>query len=1006
MGASAGRARRRARRRGRAAGVLAALWALRRAARGGGGGVAVGAAAAMGWVLAKAWSARDGSDETWEAALFGWLVGVGGRGVDDAPAKDNLLSRAARRAELALAGRICSGRTDDLRNLLGRLPLWVTFPDFETCRWANRAFVKIWPRYKRLLAAEIKHHAELHVNRKLPEGIAEFRFDALDLGSAPPEVSAIKSYEGGGASEIIIDLEVRWLSNAAAVLAVRLAGGAVTLPVEVTEVSFLGLVRIALRPLRDNWLFFETVSVSLLPSPELDFALRLLGGGDVRAIPGFHEALEEMLRRRALSALTWPRAVGASLSARARNAAAAARAAQRGRAGSISGGTPSITTPHRMGGGIGGIGAGAGLLSGTEDEALAHPLLRRCCSGIVLVRLLSAKGLRGHSWWLWLTGSAPDSCVSFEVQGEGAAPLRSEVRSNSANPRWGDGKGAEAGERFELLVGDPVTQAVRLRVLNTARTLNYLTGGQLSGGGGSTSAASAAGLAFPSEEVIGEALVPISRVTLAQADRQGFAEQAWGTGLDAVVPLGEGNGSLHVCLQYFPLHPFGYQPRTPAPPSIAKSALKAPAPARRQRRRVRIATEDTAELNEGPTAAGTPAPAPAPAPAVAGVASTPADGVPSALMTPAATLKGVSTPAPAQPGGDEVAEAAPGAAGPLSPALAASGAAAAASAAAAAPPPVEFTSLAIHPPAGVLTVLVHAARHLPSRHEWASAGDPYVELTVGRQRRRGATRRRTHHPTWGEVFELVIHERPDELHGELTLEVWSKDALLPDCVLGTAAIPLADVRRGAASGRRWWPLDLESTTARGVEESAEGTDEAQMGGAAAIDVTLLWRLAVAPPMPPPPTATALPREDTTIAAVVGRVARSLEMARSKLTPSQQQLEKEKIEKEGEAKAKAGSDAAADGRIEAGGEGGGARDGGGGALGHVVGFAAGGIGAAGRGVAGLVSMPFRRRWRRAAAAVAAAETLAATAAAVDDVQAAPAPEVESPPHSQSSAKAPS
>ena len=110
----------------------------------------------------------------------------------------------------------------------------------------------------------------------------------------------------------------------------------------------------------------------------------------------------------------------------------------------------------------------------------------------MLVRLLSAKGLRGHSWWLWLTGSAPDSCVSFEVQGEGAAPLRSEVRSNSANPRWGDGKGAEAGERFELLVGDPVTQAVRLRVLNTARTLNYLTGGQLSGGGGSTSAASAA----------------------------------------------------------------------------------------------------------------------------------------------------------------------------------------------------------------------------------------------------------------------------------------------------------------------------------------------------------------------------------------------------------------------------------------------------------------------------------------------------------------------------------
>ena len=103
----------------------------------------------------------------------------------------------------------------------------------------------------------------------------------------------------------------------------------------------MGLVRVALRPLRDHWCFFETVSVSLLPSPELDFALRLLGGGDVRTIPGLHEALEEMLRRRALSALTWPRAVGASISTRAKQAANVARAQRAARARAGAGGSGS-----------------------------------------------------------------------------------------------------------------------------------------------------------------------------------------------------------------------------------------------------------------------------------------------------------------------------------------------------------------------------------------------------------------------------------------------------------------------------------------------------------------------------------------------------------------------------------------------------------------------------------------------------------------------------------------
>ncbi|GHP07192.1 hypothetical protein PPROV_000593400 [Pycnococcus provasolii] len=976
------------RRKRRLLGSALALFIFRKLAKADKNLAAILLSAGASWVCAKSWSSDashestsdspspSSSNSTWEAALFGWIVGTGR--ADSNAGSVNFrgeFSRAARRAELALAGKICNNNnTDDLRRILGRLPLWVTFPDFETCRWLNRAFAKVWPRYKRLLAAEIKHHAELHVNRKLPEGIAEFRFDALDLGATPPEVSGIKSYEGGGASEIIIDLEVRWISNAASVLAVRLAGGAVTLPVECTEVSFLGLVRVALRPLRDHWCFFETVSVSLLPSPELDFALRLLGGGDVRTIPGLHEALEEMLRRRALSALTWPRAVGASISTRAKQAANVARAQRAARARAGAGGSGSAgkagassssdsvpMSVHRLGGGIGPAGAGGDLLSGADDETLAHPLLRRCCSGIVLVRLLSAKGLRGHSWWLWLTGGAPDSCVSFEVQGEGAAQLRSEVRSNSANPRWGEGgKGAEPGEEFELLVGDPVTQAVRLRVMNTARTLNYVTGGQQLGIGS---------MSFPSEEVIGEALIPISRVTHAQADREVCAESTWGTGLNVRVPLGEGNGSCHVNLQYYPLHPFGYQPRAP---SAMKSALKAPAPSRRQRRRVRIAPSPVETSSYA--AAEAEAPAPAPLPASSGkkkMMSVREVADAAMLATPAPTLKGIVTPTAAP------VSSAPS---PASPPKEEGNSSASSVARAAPQPPTPIPQtptvscrgcLAIHRPAGVLTVLVHAARHLPARHEWASAGDPFVELTVGKQRRRGSTRRRTHHPTWGELFDVVIHERPDELDGEITLEVWSQDALLPDCVLGTASIPLADVRQGEASGRHWWPLQLETSSSSSssrnapVESNAQdGEDDAAIGsssGAAAIDITLLWRVAVAPPMPPS-TALASSNNDA-LAVVMERATRVLELARTRLTPSQSTADGTMVGAPPPSPRSAAALAAANASLAVAEAEVSKSAGGGGGGGGLGGMVMGGLGAAGRGVgvaAGVLTIPFRRR----------------------------------------------
>ena len=49
----------------------------------------------------------------------------------------------------------------------------------------------------------------------------------------------------------------------------------------------------------------------------------------------------------------------------------------------------------------------------------------------------------------------------------------------------------------------------------------------------------------------------------------------------------------------------------------------------------------------------------------------------------------------------------------------------------------------------------------------AQVGDPFVELTISRQRRRGSARRRTHHPRWEELFEFVVHDVPDECDGEV-----------------------------------------------------------------------------------------------------------------------------------------------------------------------------------------------------------------------------------------------
>ena len=76
---------------------------------------------------------------------------------------------------------------DTLKKLLGELPPWVNFPEYERMSWLNTILEKLWPSVNEAVGAIVAQKSgEIfeNISKKLPPPLKKIGLTSFDLGRA------------------------------------------------------------------------------------------------------------------------------------------------------------------------------------------------------------------------------------------------------------------------------------------------------------------------------------------------------------------------------------------------------------------------------------------------------------------------------------------------------------------------------------------------------------------------------------------------------------------------------------------------------------------------------------------------------------------------------------------------------------------------------------------------------------------------------------------------------
>ncbi|XP_051137503.1 synaptotagmin-5-like isoform X1 [Andrographis paniculata] len=151
----------------------------------------------------------------------------------------------------------------------------------------------------------IRNSVEPILEQYRPAILASLKFSALTLGTVAPQFTGVCIVEGDGQSkEIVMELDLQWDGNPNIVLDIKTRVG-VALPVQVKDIGFTGVFRLMFKPLVSEFPCFGAICYSLREKRKLDFTFKVIGG-DIKAIPGISDALEDTIRDAIEDSITWP----------------------------------------------------------------------------------------------------------------------------------------------------------------------------------------------------------------------------------------------------------------------------------------------------------------------------------------------------------------------------------------------------------------------------------------------------------------------------------------------------------------------------------------------------------------------------------------------------------------------------------------------------------------------------------------------------------------------------
>ncbi|KAL9426738.1 hypothetical protein AB3S75_033514 [Citrus x aurantiifolia] len=193
--------------------------------------------------------------------------------------------------------------TSSVLDVFPEIPLWVKHPDYDRIDWLNKFVSDLWPYLDKAICSTARSNLEPVFAQYIGKYcIRSIDFRTLTLGTLPPIIHGIKACETHE-NELILEPAVRWAGNPNITLALKFFSLQVT--VQLLDVQIRAAPRIVLKPLVPAFPCFAGIAVSLMEKPEVDFGLKLVGG-DMMAIPGLYQFIQQTIRNQISALYLWP----------------------------------------------------------------------------------------------------------------------------------------------------------------------------------------------------------------------------------------------------------------------------------------------------------------------------------------------------------------------------------------------------------------------------------------------------------------------------------------------------------------------------------------------------------------------------------------------------------------------------------------------------------------------------------------------------------------------------
>lgn len=187
--------------------------------------------------------------------------------------------------------RVRRNARDDIQRELVKTSL---ASEHETADWMNNFLERFWKIYEPILSATVVSTVDQILSANTPTFLDSLRLSQFTLGSKAPKIDKVRTFPKTEDDIVMMDWGVSFTpkdtsdmtekqkksqSNPKITLMIRVGKGLATagLPVLVEDISFSGLMRIRMK-LMSTFPHVQTVDVSFLEPPKIDFVLKPIGG--------------------------------------------------------------------------------------------------------------------------------------------------------------------------------------------------------------------------------------------------------------------------------------------------------------------------------------------------------------------------------------------------------------------------------------------------------------------------------------------------------------------------------------------------------------------------------------------------------------------------------------------------------------------------------------------------------------------------------------------------------